>query len=478
MKRALVKSVLLFVSVAAWQTSASAETLIVDRDNQSRFNSIGAAIKAACAGDTIQVRSGNYSEAIVIDKTLALEGLDKPVIRGESGSVITVLADRCTIRGFVVEHSGGDLQTEDSGILLKSGANVIEDNELRDVLFGIYLYSSGENTIRRNKICGRAWLDLGDRGSGLHFYNSPANTIEDNVILEARDGMYIQNSPHNVICRNRVTNLRYGLHYMYSDRNKFEENVFANNVAGAAIMYSNGLEFRRNAFIHNRGFSSFGILFQDCNDCLAEDNFIVDNATGLFMEAIRRSTFRANVIAENDVAIEMFSSADGNTFTENNFVENLSPLHVIGKSTTTRWMENGRGNFWGDSQGFDGDGDGIEDVPHKVQNVFEYMEGNYPRLRIYLNSPAAQALAVAEKTLPVLRGSSEIDRAPLSRPVQLRFPFESEKAARTSRLPLMFASLAMCFAASWVTFRLQRGSRASTSRFRNKALPQALARQR
>ena len=475
MKRALVKSMLVLLAVVACRTSAGAEILSVGTDNQSRFTSIGAAIKAARAGDTIQVRAGSYPEQIVVDKTLAIQGLDKPVIHGESASVITVLADRCTIRGFVIEHSGADLQQEDSGILLKSRGNLIEDNELRDVLFGIYMYSSGENTIRRNNISGRPWLDLGDRGSGLHFYNSPANTIEDNVIMEARDGMYIQNSPQNVICRNRVTNLRYGLHYMYSDRNRFEENIFANNVAGAAIMYSNGIEFRRNAFIHNRGFSSFGILFQECNDCLAQENFIVDNGAGLFMEAIRRSTFRANVIAENDVAIEMFSSADGNIFTENNFIENLSPLHVIGRSTTTVWMENGRGNFWRDSQGYDGDGDGIDDVPHKVQNVFEYMEGNYPRLRIYLNSPAAQALAVAEKTLPVLKGSSEIDRAPLSRPVQLRFPFESEKATRSSRAPLMFASLAMCFVASWVTFRLQRGSRVRISWFKRKAVSQALA---
>ena len=49
-------------------------------------------------------------------------------------------------------------------------------------------------------------------------------------------------------------------------------------------MYSRRIEFRRNAFLHNRGFSSFGILFQDCENCIAEDNLIIDNATGIFME--------------------------------------------------------------------------------------------------------------------------------------------------------------------------------------------------
>jgi nitrous oxidase accessory protein len=162
------------------------------------------------------------------------------------------------------------------------------------------------------------------------------------------------------------------------------------------------------------------------------------------------------LIAENDVAIVMFSSADENVFTGNNFVENLSPMHVIGRSTTTRWSEDGRGNFWGNYDGYDLDVDGIGDVPHKVQNVFEFMEGNYPRLRLYLNSAAAQALALAEKTFPVLKSSREIDRAPLSRPSPLRFPFESEKARPSADAAVMFASLALSVAASWVTYKLRR----------------------
>jgi nitrous oxidase accessory protein len=454
--RAFFDSVLVVLLVLVACRAADGETLVVGQDQRAQFRSIGDAIASARPGDTIQVNAGLYSEQVAIDKRLTVEGIQRPVIRGERGSVITVLADGCTIRGFAIERSGNDSQKEDSGILLKSRGNRVEDNELRDVLFGIYLYDSGENIISRNTIRGRAWLDPGDRGSGLHFYNSPDNTIEDNIIAETRDGMYIQNSPGNTIRRNRVSNLRYGLHYMYSDANRFEDNVFAWNVAGAAIMYSNGIEFRRNAFIHNRGFSSFGILFQECNNCLAEENFIVDNATGLFMESVRQSTFRGNVIAENDVAILMFSSADKNVFTGNNFVENLSPLHVIGRSTTTRWSEDGRGNYWGNYDGYDLDADGIGDVPHKVQNVFEYMEGNHPRLRLYLNSPAAQALALAEKTFPVLKTSREIDGAPLSKPTPLRFPFESEKNRRSARLPVMLASLAISVAASWFMYRLRR----------------------
>ena len=430
------------------------DTLTVDSGAQ--INAIQQAIEVAHNGDVIQVRPGTYNGNLVINKKLTIEGIGRPVLRGEgAGSVVTVTADGAVLRGFVIEHCGGDLTREDSGILLKSNNNAIEDNELRDILYGIYLYSSRGNTLRSNQIHGRPELEQGDRGAGLHLWNSPDNVIEDNIISETRDGLYVQSCNGNQIRRNRVSNLRYGLHYMFSDLNVFEDNLFFNNVAGAAIMYSNHIEFRRNAFVHNRGFSSFGILFQECNELLAEDNFIIDNATGIFMEALRKTTFRHNVIAENDVAMQMFSNSDANIFTENNFVENLSPLQLVGRSTTTRWSLDGRGNYWSDYDGYDINEDGTGDVPHKVQNIFEYMEGNRPRLRIYLESPAAKALAVAEKTFPVLSGSHEVDRAPLMKAVDLSYPFGSRKHERRVQFALMTASFFMFIGAITVVWKAQ-----------------------
>lgn len=453
--RMLLSSLLLITAFVP----ATATTLVVGGGG-GQFQSIQTAIDAASPGDTVQVRAGNYTGNLTVRKQITLEGVDRPKLRGEGvGSVVTVLADGCVIRGFIIEHSGGDLAREDSGILLKSSNNEIENNELRDILYGIYLYSSHGNTLRRNQIRGRPELEEGDRGAGLHLWNSPDNIIEDNTISEERDGMYIQSCNGNQIRRNRVSNLRYGLHYMFSDRNVFEDNFFSNNVAGAAIMYSNKIEFRRNAFVHNRGFSSFGILFQECNDLLAEDNFVVDNATGIFMEALRATTFRHNTIANNDVAMQMFSSSDANVFTENNFIGNLSPLQLIGRSTTTHWSQNGRGNFWSDYDGYDLNEDGLGDVPLKIQNIFEYMEGNHPRLRLYLDSPAARAMAAAEKTFPILRGSREIDDAPLMKPTALHYPFATDQPASGMHAGLIMTSLLILTAGTAVIWKGQRPRR-------------------
>jgi nitrous oxidase accessory protein len=405
-----------------------AKTLEVDA-NSGPIRSIREAVAQAQAGDTIRVQPGVYQGNVILDRQVTLEGMGKPVIRGDGyGSVVTTLANGCVIRGFILEHSGPMLENEDSGILLKSNGNVVADNDLRDVLFGVYFFQADGNTVTGNVLRGRAWLETGERGSGIHIWNSSSNAILHNIISEMRDGMYLQNAYHTVVAGNRAHHLRYGLHYMFSDDNRFEDNDFYDNVAGAAIMYSHRIEFRRNSFMHNRGFSSFGILFQDSHNCVAEDNTISDNAVGIFMETLTDSQFRRNTIAGNDIAVQAFSSAEHDIFTENNFIANLSPFQLVGRVTDIQWSESSRGNYWSAYDGYDLNDDGIGDVPFKIQNLFEGLEANYPRLRLYLLSPASQALATAERSFPVLEGPRTVDPAPLMRPMPLKVR-EPERSA-------------------------------------------------
>lgn len=394
-------------------------------------NSIQLLVDAAAPNAIVRVPAGVYSGDIVLNKPVTLEGAGRPVLHGSGkSSVITVLAPGCTIRGFIIEHSGPMLVDEHSGILLKSDGNNIEGNELRDILFGIYFFSSNHNRVNGNVIHGREQLESGERGGGIHIYNSVDNAIDNNKIEYARDGMYLQYASDSVIRGNRVSHVRYGLHYMYSNNNKFEDNIFSDNIAGAAIMYSHDIEFSRNVFMHNRGFSSFGILFQDAEHCISTHNLIVNNAVGIFAEALINSTFTENLISENDVALELFASASGNRFSRNNFIKNLSPIKLVGKSTTTEWSVNGTGNYWSEYTGYDLDSDGRGDVPFKIQNLFEHLEGNYPRLRIYFDSPSAQVVASAEASFPVLELSREIDPHPLMKPVSIPVRAPGAEAAK------------------------------------------------
>jgi nitrous oxidase accessory protein len=411
-------------------TSASAAEWTVA--NGGLYPAIAAAVDRAAPGDVIRVRPGIYHGNLVLNRTVTLVGEGQPVLRGYGhGSVVTINAPGCVLRGFRIEHSGASLIDEDSGVLLRSGHNQLLENELRDVLFGIYFYRAHDNLVRENVVRGRTEIGVGERGAGIHLWDSHRNTIESNTVSGTRDGMYIQNANRSIIRHNRVSNVRYGLHYMNSDDNVFEDNAFDNNVAGAAIMYSNRIQLRRNRFVHNRGFSSFGILLQDSGSLIAEHNIVSDNAVGLFLEAVRGSVFRANLIANNDTAIDIFANSDRNEFTRNNFVANLTPIRVIGRSTTTRWSSGSQGNYWSEYDGYDLDGNGVGDVPYHIRNLYERMEGALPRLRLYFDSPAAHALVAAERAFPIMRTSLERDEHPLMKPVSLPVSIGDAAPARS-----------------------------------------------
>jgi len=95
-------------------------------------------------------------------------------------------------------------------------------------------------------------------------------------------------------------------------------------------------------------------------------------------------------------------NGERNKIIHNNFINNLGNLVLDGKRTDTEWTGDEGGNYWSDYQGYDLDGDGLGDVPHILQNVFQVLEAETPEIRFYLNSPAAEILALAEEALPIL----------------------------------------------------------------------------
>jgi nitrous oxidase accessory protein len=257
---------------------------------------------------------------------------------------------------------------------------------------------------------------MGERGSGIHIYNSHRNTFQANRIRDVRDGFYIQYANRTTIEQCDVFHVRYGLHYMYADSNIFLRNNFHDNLAGAAIMYSKGIVMKGNVFSDNSGFTSYGILFQDCHDLQADSNAITDNTVGMFLEASTGNRFRHNFIARNAIALQMFQNSIGNTFSSNDFIDNLSPLAIVGRRTESNWSDGGTGNYWSTYDGYDLDHNGIGDVSVRIVNVFQYLEEQNPAARLFLYSPASQALAFAAHSFPIFDRNEEIDLHPLMEP--------------------------------------------------------------
>lgn len=376
-----------------------------------------ARVDAAAPGERIEVGPGVYEGDLVLDRTVRLVGVGRPRLVGSgSGSVVRVRAPGVTVEGFDIDgREGGDLGRDSAGVHVAATGAVIRDCRVERSLFGIYLREAHGARVEGNVIVGIREKEPGEKGSGVHVWNTDGFVLERNDIRDARDGFYIQSSPHGVVRGNVARDLRYALHYMFSDDNVFEDNLFASSAAGAVLMYSRRIEFRRNRIVHNRGFASVGLLFKACDDTLAEDNLLADNARGIFLEGSYRNVFRRNVIAESDAGIVLYDSCSGVRFEENAFVANLTPLDLVGRRTDTSFD----GNYWTGNDEPDLDGDGRSDRPYVLGSLFDHLRGNLSAADLLAQSVAASALAAAERSFPVLAQVQAVDHAALVRPPDL-----------------------------------------------------------
>lgn len=400
-------------------------------------------IERAPAGATIVVPPGTWHGDVVIDKRVHLVGRNRPLLLGSGeGTVVRIIAHGASIEGFDIDgRGGGDLGQDASGIYISAHDVKIRDCAIRRTLFGIYLRAANGTHVDRCTIRGIVGKTAGEKGSGIHVFDTDGYRITNNDIADVRDGIYIQSADHGTISGNTARDLRYGLHYMFSEDNEFHDNTFANGDAGTAIMFSRRITFRRNRFLHNRGFASVGLLFKECDDVLAEDNLLADNARGIFVEGSYRNVFRRNLVAESDTAIVLFGSAGQNRFEGNSFVANLTPLTLIGRRTDTVLD----GNYWSGNREPDLDGDGRSDQPYAPGSLFDRVRENISAADLFAGSLAARALAAAEASFPVLDPIDVADRAPLARPPALPDVPRGERRTRSQSIAGMTMSAFMIF---------------------------------
>ena len=409
-----------------------------------RVSPLQARVRAAASGTTIFVRRGTYLGDLVIDRSVRLVGLGRPLLRGSgTESVVRVRAEGVTLEGFDIDgKGGGDLGRDTSGVHIAARNAVIRDCRIVRTLFGIYLYRADGGVVERCDIRGIPGKEPGEKGSGIHVWDTQGFRLSGNTIRDVRDGFYIQSSSHGVVAGNSARDLRYGLHYMFADDNRFEDNLFENGAAGAALMYSRRILFRRNRFLHNRGFASVGLLLKACDDVTAESNLIADNARGIFLEGSSRNVFRGNVVAESDAAIVLYDSCSATRFDGNSFVQNLTPLEFVGRRTDTVFD----GNYWSENDVPDLDGDGRSDRPYRLSSAFDHFRGNLTAADLFTQGIGATALAAAERAFPVLDPSPVEDRAPLARPPALaQVPRPSRDSGRPNA-PGMAVSAAVAAA--------------------------------
>jgi parallel beta-helix repeat protein len=210
--------------------------------------------------------------------------------------------------------------TEDSSFVLIENNNFTNIGKL-DFFGSQAILCTGRNNI----IKGNIMTDVG-KGINLEGYS---NIISDNRI-EATNPIKMDRADSNIITRNIISGPARG-----SDQNQFT-----------------GVE---------------GIwLFADCSNTIISRN----NITGFSVEAIRitygsNNTVYGNYFANNEFAINLDGDAAETTVYSNTFTADSCKIHIY-DVTDTLWDNGTIGNYWGDYNGTDDNGDGIGDTPYII----------------------------------------------------------------------------------------------------------------
>jgi nitrous oxidase accessory protein len=375
------------------------------------LKTITAAIKLSSSGDTIIVQSGMYHEGnIIVDKPLALLGENMPIIDGDRKfEVISIKSDSVILKGFRIQHSGYATLDDPGGVKIYNGSHIlIENNELFDNFFGIYVLFGKNCRIKNNRIV--AFGKTEDRiGNGIHCWKSDSLIIEGNDVSGCRDGIYFEFVTHSLVWRNKsYSNLRYGLHFMFSNNDSYITNIFKNNGAGVAVMFTKGVKMFNNTFEENWGSASYGLLLKEISDSYIFNNKFIRNTSGIYMEGTNRIQVEKNVFEGNGWAVRIQASCMDNTVRFNNFLGNTFDIGTNGTLVLNNFDE----NYWDKYEGYDINKDGFGDVPYHPLSLFSVIvEQNPPAMLLY-RSMMVSLLDKSEKVLPSLTPENFIDNKP------------------------------------------------------------------
>ncbi len=441
--------ILLAVFIAALgisSASAQAEGQIITP--QGSYENLQEALNEANDGDEIEVHGGLFQGPIVIDRPLKLTGHEWPIIDGGGqGTVIQVVAPGVTIEGFEIRNSGDSLDEENSGIAVEASGAIINGNRLKNTLFGVYLREADGSIVSNNEITSKD-LDVPRRGDSIRVWFSNDVTVENNQINKGRD-VILWYSERLTVRNNVVSEGRYGLHFMYCDDALIEGNLLTYNSVGTFLMYSRRLNLINNTIAHNRGPSGFAVGLKDMDDAIIKNNLFLDNRIGAQLDNSPREInsigrFEGNVFAFNDVGVTLMPSVRHNQFVGNSFIDNEEQVRIAGsggRAEDNAWNEAGIGNYWSDYVGYDGDANGLGDIPYHSERLFENLTDNDSSLRLFLYSPVEQAVNFAARAIPFVKPKPKLtDESPLMTP---QMPTDLPVIPETNNGSILLLSMAM-----------------------------------
>ena len=363
------------------------------------------AIDSAEEGSIIRLKAGVYKGKINITKPITIVGTEKGVIidgEGE-GTIATIKSSYVTLKNLTLRNSGARHENLDAAISMADAKQCeISDCIIEDALFGIDMQMVNNSIIANNTISSKDY-DLGLRGDGLRLWYSNDNIVKNNALIKSRD-MVVWYSHGNLIEENFGEYCRYSLHFMYAGKNYVKNNTYQFNSVGIFFMYSKDTIATGNVVKSSLGATGMGIGLKDVSNFTIEDNTVIYNAQGIYID---RSPFEpdtnnfinGNKILYNAEALHFHSLSENNIIKDNTILGNIED--IVNDSRGSKTDENDfLGNYWDSYEGFDRDGDNIGDTPHKVFQYADKLWLYNPEVKFFYGSPVISLLNFLAKLAP------------------------------------------------------------------------------
>ena len=331
----------IFIALLMWlSVSGGARTYIVDDSDFANYNTIQGAVDAASDGDTIYIKPGQYSEEIVLNKSLTIMPLtgetDPIILDGEKRleTALSINSDGCTLQGLTVRNYLGP------AIYARSNGNSIRDNVIDSSNPALLARGSGKNSISGNTVTS-------SQGGIILWDDSSNNSIEENHISGCNTSILVRESAENQISSNKIDGAHWGIWLDEVQACNAEGNEIQSEYFGILLQNSSAIGVNRN-LVHLRGpvsNSTNGITLVNSSQIELQKNEIDGGSIGLGISACKDNRLRDNIIASSQNAIVVKDSL-GEEMANNSIlgadyalrIENLSHSSIyknrIERSTT------------------------------------------------------------------------------------------------------------------------------------------------
>jgi nitrous oxidase accessory protein len=385
---------------------------------EPRAGAIAETLSRAADGDTLRLRPGTYTETVVLDRPVTLDGGGAAIIDGGgAGTVVTITGDDVTVKGLTVIGSGSDHEEIDSGIKMTKTARdpQVLDNRVLGNLYGIDIHGAKDALVAGNHVEGRQDRHMNARGNGIYLWNAPGAVVEDNTVRWGRDGIFVNSSKKNIFRNNTFRDLRFAVHYMYADNSEVSGNVSIGNHLGYAVMFSTRVKVTDNLSINDR---DHGVMLNYANKSIITGN-VIKNTKGkcTFLYNSHKNDFSGNWFQGCGIGIHFTAGSDNNRMVGNAFLGNRTQVKYV-STKWVEWSENGQGNYWSDFAAYDVDGDGIADTPYRPNDSMDHVLWTQPAAKLLLGSPAVQLVRWSQASFPALLPGGVMDSHALMAPVE------------------------------------------------------------